>query len=251
MTVQCYAGVSDSDKYLYFQTFEGLYRTLKVKPPPYKKEHMDANFGHYSHINRKRSFDNEKWGRFVTRLFRIDGGYEWKVAHDDERLYTRDVEGYIAMHISHLKANIRFPLHNFMSNLFKYYFCCPLAQMSPNDITTILWYIVACVKDGNQPTFNGFFTLFFVRLIGAKPFYEVHLNHASVIERRLRDFLPFEFSKGMANCQEEFIMMIWGDLAYLSNFAAQVNPGYHFDKKGISEDVVQLLLKTLRSLGRT
>lgn len=36
--VHCYASVENSDRYLCFQTLEGLYRTLDVHPVPYDKE---------------------------------------------------------------------------------------------------------------------------------------------------------------------------------------------------------------------
>ena len=187
----------------------------------------------------------------ITRLFRIDGGYEWRVAREDERLYSRDAEGFVAIPIAHLKAGLRFPMHKFMYSLFKDHFCCPLSQVSPNAIRTILWYIAACTKDGRQPTFKGFFILFYVRVTGAKPFYEVHLNHANAVGRQLGEFVPFKFPKGMADWQEEFIMVRGGDLAFLPNFAKEVKPEYRVDRKGPNETVVTNLVRTMRSLGET
>lgn len=109
-------------------------RDMDVQPPPYNAELMNSEFGVYKHLDRASSFENEKYSNLVTRLFRIDGGFEWTLAHEGDRLY--------------LKAWLRFPLHKFLSDLFRYHFRCPLAQMSPNAIRTILWYIAVCTKDG-------------------------------------------------------------------------------------------------------
>ncbi|KAK1366241.1 hypothetical protein POM88_041802 [Heracleum sosnowskyi] len=248
--VHSYLGVAACDRVRYFDTFESLYRTEGVPVTGFNKREMDEAFGKFKHLDCGSNFQEDRYGRLVSRLFRIEGGYEWRMPRAGERLYDRDAEGWMAIPISHFKAGLRLPMHKFMSDLFKYYFRCSPAQFSLNAIRVILWFIAACAKDGRQPTFKGFFALFYVRVTSAKPFYEIHWNSYTAVAKRVSGQSIFRFPKGMANWQEEFIMVRGGDLAYLPNFALEVRNVYPTEKKGLSEDVVDLLERTVRSLGR-
>ena len=60
VSLATYPGVPDSDRYLLFQTTEGLMHQLGRVPPPYDKEAMDRDFGGLKHLDRGSSFDNEE-----------------------------------------------------------------------------------------------------------------------------------------------------------------------------------------------
>ncbi|KAK1396639.1 hypothetical protein POM88_006502 [Heracleum sosnowskyi] len=136
--VHSYLGVAACDRVRYFDTFESLYRTEGVPATTFDKREMDEAFGKFKHLDCGSTFQEEKYGRLVSRLFRIEDGYEWRMSRAGERLYDRDVEGWMAIPVSHFKAGLRLPMHKFMSDLFKYYFSAkPFYEIHWNSYTAV------------------------------------------------------------------------------------------------------------------
>ncbi|KAK1351826.1 hypothetical protein POM88_053967 [Heracleum sosnowskyi] len=110
--VHSYLGVAACDRVRYFDTFESFYRTEGIPVTAFDKKEMDATFGKFRHLNCDSNFQDEKYGRLVSRLFRIEDGYEWRMPRVGERLYDRDVDGWMAIPVSHFKTGLRLPLAN-------------------------------------------------------------------------------------------------------------------------------------------
>lgn len=129
VNVHCNVAIPNSDR----QTSKGLHPTLGVRLT-LQNEEMGIVFGIYKHLSRESQFNDSKQCMMVSRFFRIEDDYEWRMAPESELLHSQD-KGIVAIQIAYLKAGFRFPIHKFMSNLFTYYFHFLLAQcrLTPND----------------------------------------------------------------------------------------------------------------------
>lgn len=245
-----YTSVLPRNRYQYFESCESLWRATNVVPTTYSKAEMDVEFAEFAHLQQDSTFRADDWGEYIERLLRIEDGYFWRRPAPGEKLYHRFDDDSVCIPLSHFRAGLRFPPHKFLMDLFRLYFRCPLAQMSPNSIRSINWFIASCEAVNKQPTFRAFFCLFDVKASRAKPFYELQFVKSQTrIGKALDGFRPFVFPKGMAGWQEEFLVVGGGELAWHKNFVKKVECSYRTDRNRLSQVEINYLVRLVKALG--
>lgn len=238
------------NRYKYFESYESLFRSTNVRPTAFSNEDMDAKFAEFPHLQYDSTFRADDWGPYVERMFRIEENYFWRRAEPGERLYHRFDDGSVCIPVSHLKGGFRVAPHKFVMDLFRMYFYCPLAQFTPNSIRAINWFIASCEARGKQPTVKAFFCLFDVKASRAKPFYELQfIKPKSRIGQALGGYRPFSFPKGMAGWHEEFLVLGGGEFPWQRNFVERVECDYKIDRSRLSQNEIDILVRTVRALG--
>lgn len=211
--------VAHLDKEEYFRSYDGYNRLHGIEAPRFDEKELKSRFGGYDSLKYPSSFDVAQHGRKVLKAFQIGDRYTWRVATEDERLYSRPADGAIAMPLSHFKAGLRPRPHRFLIALFKQEFRCSPAQFSSNSIRMILWFIAACNRLRRKPTFKSFFSIFYVKGSQKEPFYElVQYGRNTKVGKAIGGYQPVNKPKCMKNWWNEFIMLLGGEWSYFPGF---------------------------------
>ena len=242
--------VEHLDKEELFRSYDEYNRTHGVSLPVFDEQALRRDFGRYESLQHRSSFDVKRHGDKVSRAFQIAGGFSWREATADERLYSRPRDGAIAMPLSHFKAGLRVRPHRFLIALFKQEFRCSPAQFSPNAIRLILWFIAACNRLHKQPTFKTFFSIFYVKASKKEPFYElVQFSRNARLGTAVSGYNPLKKPRCMKNWWNEYIMLLGGEWAYMPGFCTECLVTYKVPPELQTVEVRRWLHQLVRVFG--
>lgn len=243
--------VAHMDKEDLFRSYHVYYEEHDVEPPSFDDAELSKRFDQYDSLQHPSSFNMNEHGDKVSTAFQIGGEYEWRMPRDDERLYSRPADGWIAIPLSHFKAGLRTRPHRFLIALFKQEFRCSPAQFSPNAIRLILWFIAACSRLKRQPTFKAFFSIFYVKGSKKDPFYElVQYARNTRLGAAVGGHRPVNMPRCMKNWWNEFIMLRGGEWSYMPGFSSECLVTYKVDPGLQTRSVLEGLRSLVNVFGK-
>ena len=103
----CCPAPKSMNRAVYFRSYEDVYHEKGVIPPKFDANRLHERWGKHETLKHRSTFLADKWGKIVNGAFQIGGGYEWRMPTFDERLYSRPVDGCVAIPLETFKAGLR------------------------------------------------------------------------------------------------------------------------------------------------